>query len=237
MTSYTEDQLIFPSLKIINNSKYGIPTSELIKNLREELQPNGEDLKILINRNDDKFSQKVRNLRSHKTLEKLGFVILSNDGKYRITGFGKRKLYEYENKHFTVIKKNVSKNSLIHKNIMDVDIDLDIKEYCEQVNINHIYELILKLDRPLGVLNSDKLKLKIIKYLELNNINLESAKNESKLILKNLNSQKLNDKTFTSEINSNDLLKKKISDLELSERINNVCKSNNIVYLYVEYIL
>ena len=34
------------------------------------MKPNGEDKIILINRTDDKFSQKVRNLKSHKTLEK-----------------------------------------------------------------------------------------------------------------------------------------------------------------------
>ena len=31
--------------------------------------PSGEDLERLSNRSDDKFSQKVRNLKSHKTLE------------------------------------------------------------------------------------------------------------------------------------------------------------------------
>ena len=48
----------------------------------------GEDLSILKNRKDDKFSQIVRNLKSHDTLEKSGFakyemrhLFLTNEGK------------------------------------------------------------------------------------------------------------------------------------------------------------
>ncbi|WP_181881903.1 hypothetical protein [Helicobacter sp. MIT 14-3879] len=33
------------------------------------MNPDGEDLAILKDRNDDKFSQKVRNLKSHNTLQ------------------------------------------------------------------------------------------------------------------------------------------------------------------------
>ncbi len=32
------------------------------------MEPSGEDLQILQDRNDDKFSQKVRNIKSHDTL-------------------------------------------------------------------------------------------------------------------------------------------------------------------------
>ena len=43
-----------------------------MRELRHLLHPTGEDLEILVGRNDDKFSQKVRNLKSHNTLIKMG---------------------------------------------------------------------------------------------------------------------------------------------------------------------
>ena len=42
----------------------------MIKELRLILKPSGEDTKQLKGRSDDKFSQKVRNLKSHRKLEK-----------------------------------------------------------------------------------------------------------------------------------------------------------------------
>lgn len=67
MSCYTEDEIATVALKIIGDSP-GIRTSELIEKARKEMHPTGEDLKILANRNDDKFSQKVRNLKSHDTI-------------------------------------------------------------------------------------------------------------------------------------------------------------------------
>jgi len=75
MARYTEFELILPTLHILNERiDKTITTSELIDELRELLKPDGEDLEILDRRNDDKFSQKVRNLISHKTLEKNGYI-------------------------------------------------------------------------------------------------------------------------------------------------------------------
>ena len=51
-----------------------ITTTELINGLRSLMQPSGEDIEILSGRKDDKFSQKVRNLRAHKTLERVGYA-------------------------------------------------------------------------------------------------------------------------------------------------------------------
>jgi len=67
MSSYSEDQIAKVALKIIENNK-GIRTSELIDEARRIMKPDGEDLEILDGRNDDKFSQKVRNLKSHDTI-------------------------------------------------------------------------------------------------------------------------------------------------------------------------
>ena len=74
----SERQLILPALFCIDNAKE-ISTTDLINCLRDLLQPQGEDTEILKNRHDDKFSQKVRNLESHKTLEKSGLAIHEKD--------------------------------------------------------------------------------------------------------------------------------------------------------------
>lgn len=71
MGRISEPELVVPALRIIANNPR-ISTSDLIKKLVEELRPTGEDLENLNDRNDTKFSQKVRNLRSHKTLDQRG---------------------------------------------------------------------------------------------------------------------------------------------------------------------
>ena len=89
MPTFSEPDLIIPALEIIAAHPDGIDTSELLSLLRRQLKPTGEDLEILAGRSDDKFSQKVRNLRSHGTLvEKRGFATFV-DGRYHITPAGK----------------------------------------------------------------------------------------------------------------------------------------------------
>ena len=67
MSCYSEDQIVTVVLEIIKLNP-GIRTSELIEEARKIMKPSGEDLEILNNRNDDKFSQKVRNIKSHDTI-------------------------------------------------------------------------------------------------------------------------------------------------------------------------
>ncbi len=74
---YSENDLIIPALKIIAQQTSGTTTTELISKLRIELRPVGDDIKPLKGRNDDAFSQKVRNLISHKRIIK--YVDVSND--------------------------------------------------------------------------------------------------------------------------------------------------------------
>jgi len=87
----SETELILPSLYLMKLNNGRITTSELIEKLRLIMKPSGEDLKILKGRNDDKFSQKVRNLKAHETFERFGyakykgearkgFVEITNDG-------------------------------------------------------------------------------------------------------------------------------------------------------------
>lgn len=63
MSFYTEREIAPVALEIIGN-RPGIHTSELIDAVRQQMRPDGEDCEILSDRNDDKFSQKVRNLKS-----------------------------------------------------------------------------------------------------------------------------------------------------------------------------
>ena len=89
---YSENELIIPALKVLEgNYPRKTTTTTLIRRLREELDPTGDDLEILSERSDDKFSQKVRNLKSHNTLVKKGFAIYKN-GEWEITEKGKNYL-------------------------------------------------------------------------------------------------------------------------------------------------
>ncbi len=99
MTEYSERDLILPALEIIDLNP-GVATADLIKMLEEKLEPDGEDLVILKGRRDTKFSQKVRNLVSHHTIDQygLGYVRSEQQGKnwyHTITVAGKSYLDQY----------------------------------------------------------------------------------------------------------------------------------------------
>lgn len=78
-----------PALVLLNQAEDGtLSTTELISQLRALLKPSGDDLAPLTNRNDDHFSQTVRNLKSHHRLEKPGFTRRTYRG-FRITDEGR----------------------------------------------------------------------------------------------------------------------------------------------------
>ena len=87
MAIYSETDLVVPALEIIARRPDGITTTELQSQLRASLRPSGDDLTLLDGRNDDKFSQKVRNLKSHNALERKGFATFGH-GRYKITASG-----------------------------------------------------------------------------------------------------------------------------------------------------
>jgi hypothetical protein len=63
----TEKQLNIPTLRAAASMPNGfIPTTMLISTLEHNFGPSGSDAQILNGRNDTKFSQKVRNLISHR---------------------------------------------------------------------------------------------------------------------------------------------------------------------------
>ena len=90
MSLVTEAQLVVPALILLDQATGGqMPTSELSRQLRALLRPSGQDLAILANRNDDHFSQKVRNLKSHDTLKRQGLAEHIPSG-FRITDKGRQ---------------------------------------------------------------------------------------------------------------------------------------------------
>src|SRR5580704_9637753 len=85
-----ERELVDPALECLYNSEAGeISTTELRDHLTRVFEPEGEDTAILDGRVDTKFDQKVRNLKSHKTLEKTGQVEATRKG-FRLSTFGER---------------------------------------------------------------------------------------------------------------------------------------------------
>ncbi len=85
-----EPELVIPTLELLYNAPDGeMKTTEIIEALSSQFKPEGEDAEILEQRSDTKFSQKVRNLKSHKTLVKAGLAVEIYRG-FKITAAGKR---------------------------------------------------------------------------------------------------------------------------------------------------
>jgi predicted HNH restriction endonuclease len=80
-----ESELVLPSLFFMEINGGHITTEELIPKLRELMKPSGEDLEILTGRTDDKFSQKVRNLKAHNTFKRLEYAEYKNSIFYLTT--------------------------------------------------------------------------------------------------------------------------------------------------------
>lgn len=81
MSCYSENQIVVVVLDIIRDNP-GIRTSGLIAEARRRMRPDGEDLEILDNRDDDKFSQKVRNIKSHDTIASLVYTVGQRDRQW-----------------------------------------------------------------------------------------------------------------------------------------------------------
>lgn len=118
----TESELVLPSLYLMYINGGTITTTELIGLLTQLMKPVGIDAEILTNRKDTYFSQKVRNLKSHDTLIKMG-VATYEQNKYKITNIGIK--YVMQNKEniqylfsmgfdYNDIKDNLGKLYLNH---------------------------------------------------------------------------------------------------------------------------
>ena len=88
----SEKDLVLPAVLLIGNAKGGRLTStQLIASLTQTFNPIGDASTILDGRSDTKFSQLVRNLKSHGTLVKQGLATYVGDkGEYyQLTKQGK----------------------------------------------------------------------------------------------------------------------------------------------------
>jgi hypothetical protein len=90
-----ESGLVRPVLQALAASPIGfLKTSALIAAMEAEFVPEGEDAEILEGRADTKFSQKVRNLVSHRVggggLETMGFATYHKSRRgWQITDAGR----------------------------------------------------------------------------------------------------------------------------------------------------
>jgi len=66
MARVRENEIIIPALQAAAANGGSITTTDLIQEMEAHFQPSGEDVDIIDGRNDTKFSQKVRNLVSHR---------------------------------------------------------------------------------------------------------------------------------------------------------------------------
>ena len=95
MTRHSELELVIPALQFIRDNPTGVTTTDIKNHLIATIHPSREDMDILQGRSDSKISQIVRNLKSHDTLTKHGWVtyqrILGN-GFWTITPRGRQYL-------------------------------------------------------------------------------------------------------------------------------------------------
>jgi len=112
---YTESDLIILTLNyLLLNKETGLTTSQLIGLLSEELEVSGRDSEIISGRNDTYFSQKVRNLVSHRTLENkelTSYERVGRDGLHKITDVGEKYLLENINGFTFIFDNNFKRES------------------------------------------------------------------------------------------------------------------------------
>jgi hypothetical protein len=80
-----ERDLVLPVLQLIaefGDPDMGLPIADITKELRKRMKLSAADREILKDRKDDRFSQVVRNLVSHRTLEKEGLAAYQRGGPF-----------------------------------------------------------------------------------------------------------------------------------------------------------
>ncbi len=159
-----ESELILPALYLMSQERDKfIATSNLISGLREILHPSGEDLEILAARNDDKFSQKVRNLKSHVTFQREGLAeyisLGQHGGGFKITAAGEIYLLtridalqylvnhedEFEHEILRDELKNLNRPGIKGRNPLPFDENAIIQEGAQKTTESTKYERSRKL--------------------------------------------------------------------------------------------
>jgi DNA-directed RNA polymerase alpha subunit len=116
----SDETLIAPAvITIFDESEKRITTTDLINKLRTRFILPENEKKILTGRKDDVFSQKVRNIKSHKTLEKMNLVYEANNYIW-LTEHGKNLgSYLKDNlKNFSEVKEDNIDNLKHYKNLI-----------------------------------------------------------------------------------------------------------------------
>ena len=223
MSNFTESELVPAAIKIILKETNGIETKDLIIELRNLMVPSGEDLEILPNRSDDKFSQKVRNLKSHKTLENKGYSKFYAN-KFFITEKGKKFLNEIPKLNTNNNSRNIEKKSYFNRKDLSFEDLMNIflksqknKDHQEILNINKEFERRVSKRKLLGkkpMRTSVSGLEQTQKWLE-NNSELKTKNNEENKIIQNKENYLLKD--LNKEINKEELSQRLINSLTLHD--------------------
>lgn len=153
---YSEEDLIIPALFELYFTSNGMTTSMLIKALTESLKPEGTDAEILFGRNDTRFSQKVRNLISHKRLhsyvttsriERETLLIINDSGIALLKASEYFALNYQDRCNETEAKKDYEFDGEETFDIVE-NYDFIEKTYVSVENVNYtVYELKRKYDK------------------------------------------------------------------------------------------
>ena len=217
----TDYNLIGPALSTINLEENNIiSTSKLINNLRTSSNIPESEKQILKNRSDDKFSQKIRNLISHKVLEKYNLA-KSSKNKIELTNHGKRlgKLInkdvsvqniidielltrnsEYK-KNLLMAKLNINFNPFLLEKLESCDLSVRAKKLIDATGIKFVGDLVSNISHKeiMKFPNSGKITLNEIEvFLSQNNLylgmktNWNSIENKDYLVKEYSKNQTLN---------------------------------------------
>ena len=155
----SETELMLPALYFINREP-GITTTRLKLLLVDLLKPTGKDAEIARSRTDTYFEQKVRNLVSHRTLQKRGYALYNRagrDGTHTLTEQGKGFLQtnidalEYVlsgDFNYDDVQNSFSKITMMgeqKRKILTYDENLVIEEGTRRVENVQVYERSRKL--------------------------------------------------------------------------------------------
>ena len=239
--------LIPTALVVTNNQKdKKISTNKLIKEIQKISVIPEYEKKILKNRSDNKFSQKVRNLVSHKVLEKYNLGGVENNNFF-LNYFGK-KLAKICEKNLSFSEKTNIETIINNKDYKEIFLQakLDIKfpsfllekienfdfssralNIFKELNIKYLGDLVSDIDKYqiLSIPSSGKKTLgEITGFLKKNNLDFEifpfwNSLNNKELIIKKFNQNKIvNNTKNIDEIILNQIKKKSDNSIEKFER-------------------
>ncbi|MCL5239712.1 MAG: HNH endonuclease [Candidatus Marsarchaeota archaeon] len=120
MATYSEPELIIPTLSLLKEHSAGLRMSQIIHALLGVLAPSGHDMDIISGRADTYFSQKVRNLKSHDTLTRKGLATYNN-GIFKITDAGLRYIEENVPIHDALVSQGFSQRDIDQEIESDYD--------------------------------------------------------------------------------------------------------------------